>query len=326
MPLVRVLMPAYRHGAFIAQAIESVLAQKTSFDIDILIGDDGSDDATPDICRDYERRYPGLVHAILRDRSKKNDYADSLPGRRNLIDLYQRSTGEFIALLEGDDYWIDAHKLQAQVDHLNAHPEQSFCFTEAYNEYPDGKRVEYTRSWLGEKAIGPTFDLKDIVPMNFVATASVVYRRHLLQEIPPAFERVAALDWILYVVLAGQGPFGFLDRVSAVRRVHPGGVISMKDLLTTIDHNLDLLTTIDGITMQRFTPSILSRKAELHRMAIQHAVDTGVPEKGAKHLRALLTHPVLRKSAGTKQLLRSGILVHTPALARFIHRFRNTRA
>ncbi len=323
MPVVCVHMPAYRHAAFLAQAIDSVLAQKTDFDVHILIGEDGSDDATPDICRDYERRYPDIVKVIYRDRAKKNDHADSLPGRYNVIDLYEKAQGEFIALLEGDDYWIDEHKLQAQVDHLRAHPEQVFCFTNAYNEYPGGKRVDYVRDWLGGRTPAAVMSQKDIVPMNFIPTAGVMYRKDKLTTYPKAFHTVAALDWVLYITLAEKGPFGYMDRISAVRRVHEGGVISMKDPLVKIDRNLHLLDEIDTMTGHRYTDIILERRAQLDRTAIQHAVDTKAPERGAKYLRDLLADPRLRKATSTRELLRSSMLVHTPALARIIHRFRS---
>ncbi len=316
-------MPAYRHAAFIAQAIDSVLAQKIDFDVRILIGEDGSDDATPDICRDYERRYPDIVSVIYRDRSKKSDYADSLPGRYNVIDLYDKAQGEFIALLEGDDYWIDEHKLQVQVDHLRAHPEQSFCFTNAYNEYAGSKRVDYVRDWLGGKTPAATLTQRDIVPMNFIPTAGVIYRKDRLTTYPKAFHTVAALDWVLYITLAERGPFGFIDRISAVRRVHEGGVISMKDPLVKIDRNLHLLEEIDAMTAHKYSDIILDRRAQLDRTAIQHAVDSGTPEKGAKYLRDLIGHPQLRRSATTRELLRSSMLVHTPVLAKLIHRMRS---
>ncbi len=324
MPVVCVHMPAYRHAAFIAQAIDSVLAQKTDFDVHILIGEDGSDDSTPDICREYERLYPDRIRVIYRDRSKKTDYADSLPGRQNVIDLYKQATGEFVALLEGDDYWIDTNKLQAQVDHLRAHPEQSFCFTNAYNLYPSGKREDYVRGWLGGKLPEAEMQQRDIVAKNFIPTAGVMYRRDRLTRYPPIFQTVAALDQVLYITLAEQGGFGFLDRMSAVRRIHEGGVVSMKGLLVKIDRSLHQLQEIDVMTEGRYAELLLDRRAELNRMAIQHAVDSGEPEKGAKYLKELVKHPGLRERTSTRELLRSGILVHTPALARIVHRYRST--
>jgi Glycosyl transferase family 2 len=322
MTTLEVLMPTYRHAPFLAQAIDSVLAQRTTdVNIILLISDDGSDDGTQDIIRDYQQRHPDRIRARFVDpATKRTDSTDSLPGRETLIAHYRWASAEYIGLLEGDDYWIDADKVQLQVDHLRARPTHSFCFTNAYNEYDGHRREDYVRGWLKGAVPAGALTQKDIVAANFVPTAGVIYRRSCFLEIPEPFHSVAALDWILYIALAEKGEFSYIDRHSAVRRVHEGGVISMKPPLVKIDRNLHLLSAIDRMTQGRHARSLDERRVHLLRTAIQHAVDSGTPLEGKPYLAHLTADPRLRQQVPTKEILRSTILLRAPWLGRLIHR------
>lgn len=313
-------MPTYRHAAFVEQAIESVLCQRLrDVEVVLLISDDGSDDDTPTILQRYAQRYPDRIRLRLRDPATKNDQHEDLPGRQTLINHYRWATAEFIGLLEGDDYFIDADKLQIQVDHLRANPELSFCSTNAYNEYEGNRRVDYVRGWLGGAFPQGTLTQSDIVAKNFVPTAGVVYRLDRFKEIPAPFHTVAALDWILYIALTDHGGFQLLDRFSAVRRVHAGGVISMKDLLVKIDRSLHQLTEVDGMTSGRYRTTTDQRRIELCRMAIQHAVDTKEPERGSPYLALLKESRSLRAGTTLRERFRAELLVNYPKFARLIH-------
>ena len=121
-PLVSVLIITYNQKKFIRHAIESAVAQKSDFDYEILIGDDCSTDGTGAICAEYQKRYPDKIRFITADRN-----VSKLGG--NLTRLIYRVRGEFVALLEGDDYWTDSEKLQKQVDVFRHHPDVTLCLT-----------------------------------------------------------------------------------------------------------------------------------------------------------------------------------------------------
>ena len=94
----------YKHEAFIAQALDSFLMQKTDFKFKVFVGEDCGPDGTADIVREYARRYPDVIVPFIRE--------ENMGAQRNLIDLCQRATSPYIAFCEGDDYWIDEYKLQ----------------------------------------------------------------------------------------------------------------------------------------------------------------------------------------------------------------------
>ena len=120
-PVVSVLMVAYNHEQCISQAIESALEQETDFEYEIVIGEDCSKDRTRDICFEYQRRYPEKIRVLWSD---ENVFRMCGNGPR----VCYRCRGEFLAILEGDDCWIDCRKLQKQVEILRAHPSAGICF------------------------------------------------------------------------------------------------------------------------------------------------------------------------------------------------------
>src|SRR5882672_6480832 len=138
---VSVSVITYNQEEFIAQAIDSILRQEVSFDYEIVIGEDASTDRTREIVLELERRHPDRIRVMLRDAgTSERDRARGLGGKTNFVQGIQDCRGKYVALLDGDDYWTDSHKLQKQVDFLERHPECSLCFHNAEMFYEDGSQ------------------------------------------------------------------------------------------------------------------------------------------------------------------------------------------
>ncbi|MCL2105300.1 MAG: glycosyltransferase [Kiritimatiellaeota bacterium] len=118
-PLVSVRILTYNHERWIAQAIESVLMQTCDFEFEVVIGEDCSTDRTRGICLDYQRRFPHIIRVL---HSEANVGIE-----RNSLRSNARLRGAFVCPFEGDDYWLDARKLQKQVDLLRKHPDAALC-------------------------------------------------------------------------------------------------------------------------------------------------------------------------------------------------------
>ena len=116
--LVSICCITYNHEPYIRDAIEGFLMQKTDFPFEVLIHDDASTDGTADIIREYETKYPDIIKPIYQT---ENQYSKGI--KISATYNYPRAKGKYIALCEGDDYWIDPYKLQKQVDFLEAHEE-----------------------------------------------------------------------------------------------------------------------------------------------------------------------------------------------------------
>ena len=107
-PKVSVLMITYNQERYISQAIESVLSQQTDFSYEIVVGEDFSTDNTREVCREYQQRYPDKIRLLERDKN--------LGMAGNFLSTFKECNGQYLAVLEGDDYWVNPHKLQSQVD------------------------------------------------------------------------------------------------------------------------------------------------------------------------------------------------------------------
>ena len=170
-PVLSVLLITYNHEKYISQALDSVLAQKTDFEYEIVVGEDCSTDNTRQILDEYKRRYPGIIRLLYRKRNFKRPTL-------NVYDTAMHCRGKYIATLEGDDFWTDEKKLQKAVDFLERHAEYSGCANPSLLVGEDGEELEDTSplnmyKWDREDYILDDFLTADIWPGQ---TASIVTR------------------------------------------------------------------------------------------------------------------------------------------------------
>lgn len=216
-PVVSVVILAYNHGRFIRQSVESALGQIADFPVEIIVGDDASTDDTPRILRELDAAHPGRLTLRLRPVN--------LGANANFADLISACGGEFVAILEGDDYWTYPHKLASQVGFLRAHPDCALCFHDA--EVRTDGQTDPVRLYCTPKP-SPFSEISDIIRRNIVPTCSVVYRRELLSAIPASIRHLPMQDWPCWTLLAQHGRLGFIDRAWACYRLHQGGIWSSK--------------------------------------------------------------------------------------------------
>jgi glycosyltransferase involved in cell wall biosynthesis len=204
-PLVSVVIGTYNHKDFIAKTIESVLMQKTTFPIEIIVGEDESNDGTREICIEYANKYPGIIRLFLRFR-KDVIYINNQPtGRYNFLENMKSVRGKYVALLPGDDYWTDPTKLQKQVDYLRKHPNCILTYHSWQNFIERDKTCYETKS----------------TPRIL----TIVFRNVIL-EYPDYFYRVANGDTALRFLLKQHGKFAFVPGISpAMRRIHADGIM-----------------------------------------------------------------------------------------------------
>lgn len=228
-----VFMLAYNHENFIKQAIDSILMQKVNFDYNIVIGEDFSTDNTRKILLDYKRQYPEKITLILRDKN--------VGAMQNQLETFAGCKGEYMAILEGDDYWTDENKLQKQVDFLEANKDFSICFTNAMileascdssgNEALKNEKNVVEKLFLTKLLNGTevnqsrVFTIEDILPENFLPSMTCVFRKNF-DELPEWFSKCIIGDWPLHILNAGYGKLMYMNDVTAIYRKHTGGVYS----------------------------------------------------------------------------------------------------
>jgi glycosyltransferase involved in cell wall biosynthesis len=173
--LVSIICNTYNHENYIADAIEGFLMQKTDFHYEILIHDDASTDKTADIIREYEKRHPDLIKPIYQT---ENQYSRGVKVSRF---SRERAIGKYIAVCEGDDYWIDPQKLQKQVDYMETNDRCTLCFHSA-------ELVDKDKVYL-DTLCPYTYDrcctVEDVLcrELNY-PTASMMYLKEAYDNIP----------------------------------------------------------------------------------------------------------------------------------------------
>ena len=236
-----VMMITYNHERFIAHAIESVLTQRVNFDYEIVVGEDCSTDGTRDIVMDFQLRYPERIFPLLRDRN--------LGAIGNLNATLAMCRGQYIALLEGDDYWSCEDKLQRQVDFLDTHPNSAMCC----------HRVQFLdQTGFAQKDVFPSlspgpYTIEDLLKGNFVMTCSAVLRRNLIPPLPRWFSKMKLGDWPLFALVARHGTIELMDEIMAVYRVHATSTWSSLPLISRFREGARMLRALDRHLDFRYT-------------------------------------------------------------------------
>ena len=209
-PLVSVFMITYNHEKYIAQAIESALMQKTDFNYEIVIGEDCSTDRPREIVVDYANRYPEIIKPILHE--------NNVGAKANSESVRKACIGKYVAILEGDDYWIDPLKLQKQVDFMESHPDFSMCCHAVLRVNVEGRDLKKPIMPYPEDCTVPTEDII-VAGGGFVGTNSILYRKAFMDD-PPEFYRISPVgDAALLLNLAIQAKvYYFADIMSAYRK------------------------------------------------------------------------------------------------------------
>lgn len=210
--MVSIVCNTFNHEKYVRDALESFVTQKTNFEYEVLVYDDASTDKTADIIREYEEKYPTLIKPVYQT---VNQYSQGLlPDKQNR----DRAIGKYVAYCEGDDYWIDDHKLQKQVDYMETHPDCTFCFTNGVVCYGDtfgDAIVPWDKSAVVKKE-SPDYNVGELDLLGYIPTASFLFPNQLKEpELP---EGAFAGDIYHKFVLTNYGYAHFIDEKCVVYR------------------------------------------------------------------------------------------------------------
>lgn len=208
-PTVSVCMTTYNHEAYIAQAIESVVQQRCTFGIELVVGVDCGSDRTIEICREYEQRYPDMVRVMER--------SENIGMRRNYAQTLAECRGDYVAICDGDDWWCDREKLHHQVEYLTEHPDVAMCFTRSERVSADGRREPYP----------PTdgdCSFEEMLRLNRAENCTTLARRAVIEEYYREVRPLEHTEWLtddlpMWLWFAARHKIAFLDRVTACHRI-----------------------------------------------------------------------------------------------------------
>lgn len=216
---VTVVCITYNHEKYIKDALDGFIMQKTNFKYCVLVHDDASTDRTPQIIEEYHRKYPELIFPIFQ---KENKYSKGISIIREII--WPRINSDYIAMCEGDDFWIDEYKLQKQYNAMEKHPEVDFCANAGLllkdsNYIGENRASEIETKFPTEKLLNEDG--------NFILTASWFYRRTMLKKIPD-FYKIMGFDYNMQLWGSLKGGILYLPDIMTVYRIASEGSWSQR--------------------------------------------------------------------------------------------------
>ncbi len=210
-PMVSIICCAYNHGKYIRECLEGFVSQKTTFKYEAIVHDDASSDETAAVIREFEEKYPDIIKPVYQS---ENQYSTGIGIMKTYI--YPRAAGKYIALCEGDDYWIDPLKLQKQVDFMEANPDYSLCCSNIYrlNDRTGEKWCRYYKKRL--------ITLNELIyERNRIPTLSSLMKRELVLEyirISTDFPKWPMGDLPMWIWMASKGKIHrFLEQTGVYR-------------------------------------------------------------------------------------------------------------
>ena len=247
--MVSVCMITYGHEAFIAQAVEGVLMQKVDFEVELIISDDASPDNTSLI-----------VQTIIENHPKGNwikyfTHSENKGMMSNFVWTLEKCQGKYIALCDGDDYWIDSLKLKKQIDFLRENQDYSLV-----SHFSKKMSFRYEGFKLIGKLNKAEYSLLDsdyhFLPLP---TSSICFRKSF--KIPDWFFKVYGGDMALIFLCSQHGKVKILDFVGSVYRIHPNGIEQnyKTDKLALPTRNLNELLVYLEMTSGRFKKKIIGK-------------------------------------------------------------------
>lgn len=214
-PLVTIRCTVFNHEPYLRQCLDGFVMQKTNFKFEVWVHDDASTDGSPAIIKEYAEKYPDIIKPYF---EKENQYSNHYDSFQEITYSPQFLLGKYIAMCEGDDYWIDPLKLQKQVDYLEEHPDCTMCCnrTKLYSE----KKHTY----IGENYCynhDSIVKVKDVIYRSglFISTCSIIYRKEIRNNYPDYCRKCAVGDYPLQIMAAMKGRIYYFNDAMSVYRI-----------------------------------------------------------------------------------------------------------
>jgi len=209
--LISVCCITYNQEQYIDHCISSILEQKLPYNYEIIIGDDCSTDSTRDKLNEWSLKFPDKIKTIFNEKN--------LGPNGNILSVFKKAKGQYIAFCEGDDYWVDECKLLKQYNALKERPEAELCFHSAYMEQGDKRSKSF--SFGDEEKMYYSKDVLHVVG-QFAPTASYMFTSNIINKLPSWFTECCVGDLFLELYSMKNGGI-YLPEPMSVYRVNTIG-------------------------------------------------------------------------------------------------------
>lgn len=254
LPKVSIITITYNHENYILDTIKGVFIQQYNGPIEFIIANDNSPDNTDTVIKNY------LNEVVIPDNIEIKYTAHTINKgiSNNFTWALQQATGKYIAMCEGDDYWIDPLKLQKQVDFLENNSDFVMCF----------HKIKILNTNSGE--IVDDFitkvpkEYKSLINLisntNYIHTPSVVFK-NVIKKMPFEFSYTKIGDYFLYIILGHHGDYGYIEDEMAIYR-YGSGFFSNSTRVDIIKNNISLSNSLLSYLDNPILKEILLKRQE----------------------------------------------------------------
>lgn len=268
------LMITYNHRPYIERAIESVLAQQTAFEVELLLADDCSTDGTKEIASDLASQNPGSVRLIGSDTN--------VGAHANVLRTERACRGKYVAYCEGDDVWSAPDKLAKQVRYLEERPQYVMVHSHCHR-YLVGSQRLLSNSLTVPEDLDDSRAYEDmLLGRRYALTVTVMARREALWTVVEANSECTDPKW----------PMGDTQRWLELSRLGKVGCIH-EPLATTNILPESAGQSRDPAKRLRF--ALAARELQLHYLK-KYPVDTEIDQ----HVRRQLAWSLLQTAGYTR--------------------------
>jgi len=241
----------YNHELYIEDTLNGFAMQRTKEPAMYIVTDDASPDNTSGVIRRWAEqhlekedsehaakqqmpygelisgRVKGNGNAIFRILLLKENHFQT--GKEGLMGSYITGwleQAKYMALCEGDDYWIDPLKQQKQIDFLDQHPDYGLCITDfKYRYHTDSQLSKAAFAEMGE--FRPTTFREHLINAGYIGPMTWMFKRPIFLD---AVEK-SHTDGTLAIALEffARSKVGYLDDATGVYRTHPGSATTQAD-------------------------------------------------------------------------------------------------
>ena len=259
---ITIVLVTYNHEPWIARALESISEQKTSHRLSVLVADDCSNDMTVNLIKDWADANPSIPVTFLTNDS-------NLGITKNYFRAFQSVTGDYAAVLEGDDFWLASDKIERQVDLLEKNFALSMSFTRVVSYFENSGASQIENVFI-PAAFDEIVSRQSVALNNLIGNFSAcLYRVSALKKIRPEICDLVAYDWAYNLEIMSYGPAGFVPLTGGAYRKHNRGAWSSLSDRNKISQTLDLI----GGYQDFFGPSLFQ---ELESYRVRAMNELGV--------------------------------------------------
>lgn len=282
----------YNHEPYIRDCLDGFVMQKTNFRFEAIVHDDASTDGTADIIREYASKYPEIIKPIFETENQYSKRDGSLTRIMNAA-----CKGKYVAVCEGDDYWINPYKLQKQVDFLEANENIVAVVTNCSVVDNNGQLLQAVRKMpVVPGNVEREYDLHDFFKGEHqYPTLTAVYRRSVYEKVIPMIEKLRNSflgDWILWVALHTQGNFYYLNEVTAAYRINPSSVTHTYNAVARWKEDFKIRKNCIDVLPPEYHKYLMNNCTTYFKLGVAYKKTGDYPKSAMYLIKAFFAHPI----------------------------------